>query len=76
MTDTILNAIRERAQLFLDNNLKAFIVDKDNNYYFCFIKSVNDIILTVHPFKGKRQGIDEDILLVDIKEIKLYKDKI
>lgn len=76
MTDTTLNTIKERAELFLNNNLKAFIVDKENNYYFCFIKSVNDIIVTVHNFKGKRQGMNEDILLIDIKEIKLYKDKI
>ena len=65
-----------RAKLFLDNNLRAFIIDNQDNYYFCYIKEANDALLRVHSFAGKRAGQNDDLLLLDIKEIKLYKEKI
>jgi hypothetical protein len=72
-----LTRLQQRAQLFLDNNLKAFIIDKStNSYHFCHIKSFNDVILTVVDFKGNKAGVPQDILFMDIDDIKLYKEKI
>jgi len=71
-----IQELRERAKLFLDNNLKAFIIDNKENYYFCYIKDVNDVLIRVNSFAGKRAGQNDELLLFDIKEIKLYKDKL
>lgn len=68
-----MKMVIERLNLFLKNNIKAFIIDRDNSYYFCYIKSINDVIVTIKNFDGKKAGTTEDILIADIKEIKLYK---
>jgi hypothetical protein len=68
--------VKERLKLFCDNNIKAFITDTENNYYFCFIKEVTDSVVTVKNFAGKRAGQEETFLIIDIKELKLYKEKI
>jgi hypothetical protein len=67
--------LRERIKLFFDNNLKAFIIDNKDNYYFCDIKELNDVIVKVKNFAGKRAGQIDELLLFDIKEIKLYRDR-
>jgi len=74
--DPRLKRLQERAQFFIDNSLKAFIIDKSTDaYHFCFIKSYDNAIISVKDFKGKQEGQVTDILLIDIDEIKLYKDR-
>jgi hypothetical protein len=74
--DLRLKRLQERAQFFIDNSLRAFILDKSTDtYHFCFIKSYDNAIITVKDFKGKSAGHETDILLIDIDEIKLYKEK-
>lgn len=70
-----VEGIKERAQFFKDNNLRAFLVDKYNNYHFCFIKQISDAVITIRDFVGKRANEDNDLLLIDIKSISLYKEK-
>jgi hypothetical protein len=67
-----IKELRERAKFFYKNKLKTFIVDKENNYYFCFIEEVDNIKIKINNFAGKRKG-KEDLILIDIKEIKAYK---
>lgn len=77
-TETIRERIERykiRAELFLKNNIKAFIKDVQDNYYFCNILKVNggDSISIKH-FKGKRKDIEKEIYFVDIVKFVEYKD--
>ncbi len=44
-----------KAEVFLKNNTKAFIVDIDNNWYPCNIVSCYEDYIHVKCFEGKRK---------------------
>lgn len=65
---------RERARIFLRNNIKVFIKDIYENYHFCQIKEINQDWLIVEGFEGNRKGETTRILWVDILVITEYKE--
>lgn len=67
--------LKEKAKIFLNNNIKTFIKDIYNNYYFCYIKEIYSDWIIVENFKGQRNGEITRILLVDILDIQEYKDR-
>lgn len=64
-----------KAEDFLNNNIKAFIIDTNNTYYFCNIVFVGDEGVYVQNFKGVREGQKERIFWADIIKFKGYKNK-
>jgi hypothetical protein len=64
-----------KAEDFLNNNIRAFIIDIKNTYYFCDIIFVGDAFLFVQSFKGSRMGMKEKIYWADITKFEEYKDK-
>ena len=67
--------IKEKAFFFLKNNIKAFIKDYDDNYYFADIIKINETHIFINNFNGKRKGENSELLFIDIKEIDEYKIK-
>jgi len=65
---------KEKAEYFLQNDIKAFIKDKDNNFYFCDILVVGETHLFIHNFAGKRIGEKQQILWIDIELISEYRE--
>lgn len=70
-----IERLTEKAKVFLNNNIKTFIKDVYNNYYFCYIKEIYSDWIIIENFKGQRNGEITRILFVDILDIKEYKDK-
>ena len=78
MEEETLNKIKElkdKAEYFLENDIKAFIKDKNDSWYFCDILLVGDIALTVYSFAGKKIGNKDRILWIDVEDIKEYKQE-
>lgn len=55
-----------KAQLFLKENTKAFIVDTLDNYHFCFILKISEDKVEVLEFSGKLNGQKNVLNWVDI----------
>ena len=55
-------------------DIKAFIKDKNDSYYFCDILIVGETHLYVQNFAGKRSGEKTQLLWIDIKDIEEYKE--
>lgn len=66
--------IREKAKIFLNKNIKAFIVDINNNFYFCDIKFVGEDSLEVIGFAGNRKFERDKIFFVDIVRFEEYEE--
>ena len=66
--------LKERARIFLKNDIKVFIKDIYNNFYFCEIKEIWNEFLIVKNFAGSRNGTDTRILWLDITEIQEYRE--
>ena len=64
-----------KAEDFLKNNIKAFIVDINDTYYFCEIIFVGDISVHVYNFKGKRIGEKDRIYWADVLRFEEYEKK-
>lgn len=62
-----------KADMFLKNNIKAFIVDTSDNYYFCTIDKLGDLYLFVNSFAGQRKGNRDRIMWIDILRFDEYK---
>lgn len=67
--------LKEKARIFLENDLKVFINDIYNNYHFCYIKEVREDWVIVYGFKGNRMGETTRILWLDIVKLSEYKDQ-
>jgi len=67
--------LKGKAEIFLKNNTKTFIVDIENNYYFCYILLVGEDYLYVKNFTGKKQGEKERIVWYDIIKFEEYQEK-
>lgn len=77
-TETIKERIERykiKAEVFLENNIKAFIVDVEDTYYFCNIIFVGDKKIYIQHFKGKKKDEKERLFYVDIVKLVEYKDK-
>jgi len=64
-----------KAEGFLKDNIKAFIVDINDTYYFCDILFVGDTYLIIQNFKGIRKYEKERLFWADIVKFEEYKEK-
>ena len=71
-----IKEIKERAIIFLTNDIKIFIKDIYDNFYFAQIKEINKDWLYVSNFAGNRKGTNTRILWIDIQEINEYREEI
>ena len=67
--------LKVKAELFLENNIRAFIKTIQNDYYFCDILVVGDLYLFVVDFDGKRKGEKSRLIWSDISEIYEYVER-
>ena len=70
-----IERLKGKAEIFLKNNTKAFIVDTIDNYYFCDILLVGEDYLYVQHFTGKKKGEKERIVWFDIIKFEEYQEK-
>jgi len=64
-----------KAEIFLKNNTRAFIVDTANDYYFCYILIIGEDYLYIQHFTGKKKLEKERILWFDIIKFEEYEEK-
>ena len=64
-----------KANVFLKNNIKAFIVNTSDDYYFCYILSIDEDYIYVEHFTGKHLGEKDKILWFDIIKFEEYEDR-
>jgi len=70
-----IERLKGKADVFLKNNTRAFIIDTVDNYYFCYILVVGEDYLYVQHFTGKKKAEKERILWYDIIKFEEYKEK-
>jgi len=70
-----IDRFKIKAELFLKNNNKVFIIDIYDNYFFCDILFVGEDYLLVHGFDGVRKGEKDRILWADVVKIEPYKER-
>ena len=70
-----IERLKGKAEIFLKNNTKVFIIDITNNYYFCDINSIDEDYIYVKNFAGKRKGEEERILWFDIIKFEEYQGR-
>jgi len=61
-----------KAEQFLKEDIRVFIKDVQDNYYFCDILIVGEVNLLVYNFAGKREGEKSRLNWADIIELKEY----
>jgi hypothetical protein len=66
---------KEKAKLFLEKNIKAFISNINGDYFFCNILSVYEDFIIVKGFAGRRKYEEEKIYFLDIKRFEEYEEK-
>jgi hypothetical protein len=64
-----------KAEGFLKNDIKAFIVDVNKTWYSCYIIFVGEYSLTIQNFEGDDVGINQRLYWADVKTINEYKKK-
>ena len=68
------DTFKERARIFLKNDIKVFIKDVYDNFHFCIVKEINEDWIIVYNFKGNREGETVRILWMDILRLEEYKE--
>jgi hypothetical protein len=63
---TKIERFKIKAEDFLNNNIKAFIVDINDTWYSCDIILVGEISLVVRNFEGNLIGKDQQLFWSDI----------
>jgi len=66
---------KAKADIFLNNNTQAFIVDNQGNYFFCNIRKVEEDFVIVYGFAGKRKFEQDKIYFVDVVRFEEYEEK-
>jgi len=66
--------IKAKAELFLVEKIKAFVVDVGDNYYFCDIKYVGQNSMNIVGFAGHRKNQEDKIFFVDILRFEEYEE--
>jgi len=64
---------KEKAEIFLRNDIPLFIEDYLGTYYFCLIREITSDYIKVWNFTGKRKGETDRIFFVDIIRFDEYK---
>jgi len=67
--------LKAKADVFLKNDIRAFIKDFDDNFYFCDVLLVGELKLLISNFAGKRKGEKTDLYWQDIKSIDEYSEE-
>ena len=67
---------KAKAELFLKNDIKVFITDIYENYFFCDILLVGEDHILVKGFKGKRKLEKDRILWFDVVKLEEYKEEV
>ena len=70
-----IDRFRIKAEEFLEENIKVFIRDTKDNYYFCDILFVGQNYLLVQDFKGSRKAEKSRIWWADVIQLEPYKKK-
>ena len=70
-----IERLKEKAEYFLQNHIKAFIKDSSDNFYFCDILVIGDTHLFVNNFAGHRIGEKSQIIWVDIEKFSEYQEE-
>lgn len=70
-----IERFKGKAEVFLKNNTKAFIVDINDNYYFCKILLVSSDYLYIQHFTGKKKFEKERIIWYDIIKFDEYEER-
>ena len=70
-----LERLKIKAEEFLKDDTRAFIVDVNDTYYFCDIILVGETTITVQNFKGPRANQQEKLYWADVVKLEEYKDK-
>ena len=63
-----------KAEGFLKDDTRAFIVDVNNTYYFCDIIFVGETTILIQNFKGPREGQKERLSWADVVKFEEYKE--
>ena len=71
-----IERLKCKANFFLMNSIKTFIVDTSDDYYFCEILSFDENYIYVKHFTGKRIGEEDKILWFDIIKFEEYEERI
>jgi len=74
-TRTKIEGLKKKAEFFLENDIRAFIKDFNDTFYFCDILLVGETHLMVQNFAGKRNFLKDRILWIDVKSIEEYEVK-
>lgn len=64
-----------KAESFLKNDIRAFIIDINQTYYFCDIIFIGDEGIHIQNFKGPRKLEKERIFWEDIIKFEEYKER-
>ena len=78
MMDTIKAQIERhklRADLFLKEKTRAFIVDAFNNYHFCYIEKNGEDKVKVSEFTGKLAGQINILNWVDVVRFEKFRER-
>ena len=70
-----IERLKFKAQVFLEENKRAFVKDIYDNWFFCYIQPFDDSKLNVKNFAGHRfeeNKIFDEIYWSDVVEIKDY----
>ena len=70
-----LERFKIKAEGFLKDDVKAFIVDVNDTYYFCDIILVGETTILIQNFKGPRVGQQEKLSWADVVKFEEYKDR-
>ncbi len=65
-----------KAEIFLKNNTKAFIVDISDDYYWADLIFVDEEKVTIKCFSGKSIGMTKTLLWVDIIRFEEYRERV
>lgn len=65
---------RLKAEIFLDENIPAFIITINGDWNFCSIQKVNKHSIEVSHFAGKREGQTQRIIFIDIIQFDEYQE--
>ena len=64
-----------KAEVFLKNNIKVFLIDIHDTYYWCDLIRVEEDTVIVLAFEGEYAGIEKKLFWVDVKKFEEYKEK-
>ncbi len=70
-----IERLKLKAEFLCKENIKVFVKDIYNTYYFCNIVFVGEQRLVVVPFVGRKENESISLLWMDIENIKEYTEE-